>query len=134
MVRKISSNLFTLENVVGILLAVLIIFDLKIEQPICNLIATPVGIVSSIIIAVLLFGILHPVIGILFLIYLYQCVQKNSSYGERKKQNILQQLNEPSNTPVEESIILERAPIKNQNKNNNVTFTPNVVNVGTILA
>ena len=133
MVRKISSNLFTLENVVGILLAVLIIFDLKIEQPICNLIATPVGIVSSIIIAVLLFGIMHPVIGILFLIYLYQCVKKNSSYGERKKQNILQQLNEPSNTQVEESIILERAPIKNQNQNNNVTFTPNLVNVGTIL-
>lgn len=133
MVRKISSNLFTLENVVGILLAVLIIFDLKIEQPICKLITTPVGIISSIIIAVLLFGIMHPVIGILFLIYLYQCVKKNSTHGESKKQNVLQQLNEPSNTQVEENIILERAPIKNQNQNNIVTFTPNVVNAGTKL-
>jgi predicted membrane protein len=133
MVRKISNNLFTLENVVGILLAVLIIFDLKIEQPICKLITTPFGIISSVIIAVLLFGIMHPVIGILFLIYLYQCVKKNNSDGERKKQNVLQRLNEPSNTQVEESIILERAPIKNQNQNNNVTFSPKLINVGTII-
>ena len=133
MVRKISNDLFTLENVVGVLLAVLIIFDLKIEQPICKLITTPVGIISSVIIAVLLFGIMHPVIGILFLIYLYQCVKKNSSDGERKKQNVLQRLNEPSNTQVEESIILERAPIKNQNQNNNVTFSPKLINVGTMI-
>ena len=133
MVRKISNDLFTLENVVGVLLAVLIIFDLKIEQPICKLITTPVGIISSVIIAVLLFGIMHPVIGILFLIYLYQCVKKNSSDGERKKQNVLQRLNEPSNTQVEEGIILERAPIKNQNQNNNVTFSPKLINVGTMI-
>jgi len=133
MVRKISNDLFTLENVVGILLAVLIIFDLKIEQPICKLINTPIGITSSIIIVVLLFIMMHPVIAILFLIYLYQCVKQNSNYGEKSKQNILQQLNQPSNTNVEESIILERAPIKNQNKNNNVSFTPYLVNVGTNL-
>ena len=133
MVRKISNDLFTLENVVGILLAVLIIFDLKIEQPICKLINTPIGITSSIIIVVLLFIMMHPVIAILFLIYLYQCVKQNSNYGEQSKQNILQQLNQPSNTNVEENIILERAPIKNQNKNNNVSFTPYLVNVGTNL-
>ena len=133
MVRKISNELFTLENVVGVLLAVLIIFDLKIEQPICNLINTPVGIISSIIIAVLLFVIMHPVISILFLIYLYLCVKKNSSYSESKKQHILQQLNEPSNTQVEENIILEKAPIKNQNQHNNVSFSPYLVNVGTNL-
>jgi hypothetical protein len=133
MVRKISNDLFTLENVVGILLAVLIIFDLKIEQPICKLINTPIGITSSIIIVVLLFVMMHPVIAILFLIYLYQCVKQNSNYGEKSKENVLQQLNQPSNTIVEEAIILERAPIKNQNKNNNVSFTPYLVNVGTIL-
>ncbi len=132
MVAKISNDLFTLENVVGVLLAVLIIFDLKIEEPICKLINTPVGITSSIIIAILLFVIMHPVIGILFLIYLYLCVKKNN-YSETTKQHILQQLNEPSNTQVEESIILEKAPIKNQNKNNNVSFSPYLVNVGSII-
>jgi hypothetical protein len=131
MVRKMSNNLFTLENVVGILLAVLIIFDLKIEEPICKLINTYTGIVSSIVIAILLFGVMHPVIGILFLIYLYLCVQTKSVYSESNKQTIMQQLNQPNNTQVEESIILEIAPIKNQNKNNNVSFTPYEVNVGT---
>ena len=134
MVNKISSNLFTLENVVGILFAVLIIFDLKIEQPICNLINTPVGIISSIIIVGLLFVVMHPVIGILFIIYLYQCVQKNNNiYSESTKKQLFQQLNEPSNTYVEESVILEKAPIKNQNQNNNVSFNPYLVNVGTAI-
>jgi hypothetical protein len=134
MVNKISSNLFTLENVVGILFAVLIIFDLKIEQPICNLINTPVGIISSIIIVGLLFVVMHPVIGILFIIYLYQCVQKNNNiYSETTKNQMFHQLNEPSNTHVEESVILEKAPIKNQNQNNNVSFTPYLVNVGSTI-
>jgi hypothetical protein len=43
------------------------------------------------------------------------------------------QLNEPSNTHVEESVILEKAPIKNQNQNNNVSFTPYLVNVGSTI-
>jgi hypothetical protein len=74
---------------------------------------------------------LHPVIGILFLIYLYQCMLKYpDSYNEETKNKILQKMNPEYEQQVEEKVILEKAPIKNQNKNNNVEFSPYVVNAG----
>ncbi len=131
MVRKqLLSKYMTLENVIGVLLAILIVFDLKIEESICKLLNTPMGMVSSGIIVVLLFIMLHPVIGILFLIYLYQCMQFNTLYNEISKAKILQKLNPVYEQQVEEQVILERAPIKNQNKHNNVEFSPYSVNVG----
>ena len=42
MVRKqLLDNYLTLENVIGVLLAILILFDLKIENTICKLLNTP---------------------------------------------------------------------------------------------
>ena len=63
-------NLFSIDNIIGVLLAILIIFDLKIEKPIVNLINTPIGIIFSIIFIIIIFICLNPIIGILFLIYL----------------------------------------------------------------
>ena len=37
------SGIMTLENVIGLLLAILILFDLKIEQPISKLLNTPLS-------------------------------------------------------------------------------------------
>jgi hypothetical protein len=134
MVRKqLLSKYMTLENVIGVLLAILIIFDLKIEESICKVLNTPMGMVSSGIIVILLFIMLHPVIGILFLIYLYQCMQTNRLYNEESKTKILKQLNPVYEQQVEEQVILEKAPIKNQNRNNNVEFSPYSVNVGSTI-
>jgi predicted membrane protein len=134
MVRKqLLDNYLTLENVIGVLLAILILFDLKIENSICKLLNTPMGIVSSAIIVVILFVMLHPVIGILFLIYIYQCMKYPTTYNEVSKQKLLKKLNPVYEQQVEESVILEKAPIKNQNKNNNVEFSPYFVNVGTTI-
>jgi hypothetical protein len=85
MVKKLTklpkpSNLFTFENVVGLLLAILIIFDLKLEEPLCKLLNTNMGKVMSFVVIVLLFIFVHPIIGILFLIYIYQCSNKNYVY------------------------------------------------------
>jgi hypothetical protein len=132
MVRKqLLSKYVTLENIIGILLAILILFDLKIEDSICKLLNTTLGMVSSGIIVILLFVMLHPVIGILFIIYLYQCMQNNTLYNEVSKHKILQKLNPVYEQQVEEQVILEKAPIKNQNKNNTVEFSSYFVNVGT---
>ena len=43
MIKK--NNLLSLENIVGLLLAILIVFDLKVERNIANVINNPVGIV-----------------------------------------------------------------------------------------
>jgi hypothetical protein len=80
MIKLPSTNLLSLENVIGVLLAILIIFDLKVEEPICKLINTNVGKVMSLIVAILLFAMVHPIVGILFVIYLYQCFNSVISF------------------------------------------------------
>lgn len=118
---KLKSKLFSIDNIIGVLLAVLIIFDLKIERPIINLINTPIGIIFSLIFVIILFIYLNPIIGILSLIYIFINLKEAK---KTSKTNILQDLNPPQEMQVEEEVILNNAPIKNQNKGNNVSFQP----------
>lgn len=76
---------------------------------------------------------MNPVVGILFLIYLYQTIKHDSVYNTVNKDKILSKMNPPKTFEVEEQIILERAPIKNQNQNNNVSFKPTSNIVGSEL-
>jgi predicted membrane protein len=137
MVKKISkltssTKILTLENVIGLLLAILIIFDLKVEEPICKLINTNMGKILSIIVAILLFVVVHPIVGILFIIYVYQCFMSviPNTQNENNKAVLLDKLNPPNELQVEEEVIQTRAPIKNKDLNNNVVFTPYAKNVG----
>jgi predicted membrane protein len=114
-------NLFSIDNIIGVLLAILIIFDLKIEKPIVNLINTPIGIIFSIIFIIIIFICLNPIIGILFLIYLFINIKEARNTN---RNNVLTNLNPPREMQVEEEIIFVKAPIKNQNKGNNVSFQP----------
>ena len=114
-------NLFSIDNIIGVLLAVLIIFDLQIEKPIINTIKTPIGMIFTVIFAIILFVCLNPIIGILFLIYLFMNFKDSVN---PTKNTILSQLNPPKEVQVEEEIIFMNAPIKNQNKGNNVSFHP----------
>ena len=111
-------------------LAILIIFDLKVEEPICKLINTTTGKIMSLIVAILLFAIVHPIVGILFVIYVYQCFNSVVSHNEVNKASMLEKLNPQYELQVEEEVILNKAPIKNQNLNNNVEFAPYSINVG----
>ena len=119
MAKKYS--LFSIDNIIGVLLAILIIFDLKIERPIINLINTPIGIIFSLIFVIILFMCLNPIIGILFLIYLFMNIKEAR---RTTRTNVLHNLNPPREMQVEEEVILVNAPIKNQNKGNNVSFQP----------
>jgi predicted membrane protein len=114
-------NLFSIDNIIGVLLAVLILFDLQIEKPIINTIKTPIGMIFTAIFGIILFVCLNPIIGILFLIYLFMNFKDSINPS---KNNILAQLNPPKEVEVEEEVILMNAPIKNQNKGNNVSFQP----------
>lgn len=125
-----SNNLFTFENIIGVLLAILIVFDLKIEEPLCKLLNTNMGIITSIFFVIILIVFVHPIVGILFLIYLYQCSNKTGVYSQQNKNNVLQELNPPQTLQVEEEVIYNKAPIKNQNQNNNVEFNSYSNNVG----
>ena len=118
---KKNYKLFSIDNIVGVLLAILILFNLKIERPIINLMNTPIGLIFSLIFAIILFIYLNPIIGILFLIYLFMNIQEAR---KTTRANVLQDLNPPQQMQVEEEVILLKAPIKNQNQGNNVSFKP----------
>ena len=114
-------QIFSIDNIVGVLLVILIIFELKVEKPIINLINTPIGIIFSLVFIIILFICLNPIVGILFLIYLFTNIKEARSLN---KTNLLQDLNAPYQMQVEEEIIFTKAPIKNQNQGNNVSFQP----------
>jgi len=115
MARNILHGCVTLENIIGILFAVLIIFNLKLDKPLSNALNSKLGLISSAVILIILFVTMNPVIGILFAIYLYQNIHSMPGYYEKKKDEILNQMNPPKEIQVEEEIIMQRAPIKNQN-------------------
>ena len=129
-----KSNLLNLENILGLILAVLIVFDLKLERNIANVINSPVGIVLSLVLVVVLFIFMNPIVGLLFLIYVYETVKYSSSFlhnytqpVERVKKNIMNKLNlanEINKDEVEVKVIEKMAPIVNKNKNNNQGFIP----------
>lgn len=125
MVKQSTFKLFSIQNIIGVLLAVLILFDLKIEKPIINVMNTPIGIIFSLVFVVILFICLNPVIGILFLIYLFMNIRHADNYSYNKNK-ILRSLNPPLEKQVEEEVILMKAPIKNQNQGSNVSFVPMV--------
>ena len=114
-------HLFSIDNIIGVLLAVLILFDLKIEKPIIDIINTPIGMIFTFIFIIIIFICLNPIIGILFLIYLFIMFK---DIMNPTKTSILKQMNPPQPMQVEEEVILFNAPIKNQNKGNNVSFQP----------
>jgi hypothetical protein len=123
LVKFKKNKVVNLENVIGLLLAILIIFDLKLEVPLSNALNTTWGMVLSAIVVLILFGTVNPIIGILSIIYLYQNYRPKN-YHEKKKDEVLKKLNPPKEMQVEEVIILERAPIVKQNQDNNVSFVP----------
>lgn len=129
-----KSKLLSLENMLGLLLAILIVFDLKIERNIANVINSPIGIVLSLVLVVLLFIFMNPIVGLLFLIYVYETVKYSNSFlqtytqpVEKVKKNIMNKINlanEVSKDEVEVKVIDKMAPIVNKGQHNYVDFVP----------
>jgi hypothetical protein len=129
MKRKVKMNwlkpepLFTLENGIGLILAILIIFDLKVERELSLLLNTPLGILSSGLVTILLFISLNPIVGILFLIYLYDTIQ-TSKLSTIIKDAKLGVYNPTPDTELEETVIQNNKPIIHAGEGNNVSFQP----------
>ena len=133
-----KNNLLSLENIVGLLLAILIVFDLKVERNIANVINSPVGIVLSLVLVIILFIFMNPIVGLLFLIYVYETVKYSSSFlqtytqpVEKVRKNIMNKLNlanEASKDEVEVKVIEKMAPIVKKGQNNNLDFIPHEEN------
>lgn len=126
-------KLLTLENVIGFILAMLIVMDLKIEKSIAHVINSPVGLVLCLIIFIAMSVTMNPFLGLLFLIYVYETVKYSSILQdytqpiEKVKQNVMNRLNlgnEVSKDQVELNVIKKMAPIVKKSENRNAKFTP----------
>ena len=132
MKKRMSSSLFSMENVLGLILAGLIIFQILPGLTFANMINNPIGIIISLILIVVLFVLMNPIVGFLMLIYLYEIIQSSNNYtkniqpmnrnAELKKLNKTIHASQPRQ--LEEDVIRNMAPIKNEFQGNNVSFDP----------
>ena len=128
MKTHIKSSLFTMENELGLILALLIVFQMLPSLSVANMINNPFGIVISLILVVLLFVLMNPIVGFLFLIYLYEIIQLSNNFNKQiypaNRNKDLINMNSSQTTQLEENLIRSMAPIKNEFQGNNVSYTP----------
>ena len=126
------NKILSMENILGLLLAVLILTDYKMNSEIISFINSPLGIVLCLIVVILLFLFMHPILGLLLLIFLYENVRylnkmfKLPPKSETKEaKNKMKSLNKGSyNTTVENDVITTMAPIHKTIENPNAKFIP----------
>ena len=133
---KQTKSLFTLDNIVGIILAALIFFEFKVENDIKDILNSPPGMILALVLLVVIFIFMNPIVGLLYIIYIYECVKDTALHPSKfngssiMKQNILNQLNNNPERKREDSvdyeIINKMAPIVKKRENSNSIFVPHI--------
>ncbi len=105
-----------LENTMGLILAIFIVFQLLPNIEVCRKMNQPVYILLYLVFTVILFVTLNPIVGFLFLVYGYQLISKGKQ--ESKRNETLKQLNPKKEADLEEIVIQNSdfARIKNQDE------------------
>lgn len=133
-ISKSLKNILTIENVVGVFLAILLTFDLKLEEDLRQFMNSLSGMISCLIILVLMFVYLNPLVALLFLVYFYENVRHDNllsgMYDKYTNKNVLSalkktnDLNQKTNDMVEIETIKKMAPIV-QKTERTTSFKPN---------
>ena len=133
---KQTKLLFTLDNIVGLILAILIFFDFKVENDFKDVLNSPPGMILALVLLVVIFIFMNPIVGLLYIIYIYECVKDTALHPSKfngssiMKQNILNQLNNNPERKREDSvdyeIINKMAPIVKKRENSNSIFVPHI--------
>lgn len=118
-------TLFNLDNAVGLILAFLIL--LQIEPPLwwVNQLNQPLSILALLGVTLFLFLTMNPVVGLLFMIYIYELLRQNMSVDQARNDE-LARMNPRNPMSVEEYVIEQSdySRIKNQNENNDSEVEP----------
>jgi hypothetical protein len=117
--------LLNLDNAVGFILACLIL--LQVEPPLwwINQLNQPLSIIVLLGVTLFLFITMNPVVGLLFMIYIYELLRQTMSVDQVRNSE-LARMNAPTPMSVEEYVI-ERSDysrIKNQNENKDSDVEP----------
>ena len=133
--KMMKKNLLSLENLLGLVLAILIVFDIKVEQNIANLVNSPIGMVLSLIGLILVFVTMNPIIGFLYVVYLYETVKYSSTMlgnlvkpVENIRKDVMRKLNSGNlmgQKDVEVEVIERMAPLVKKAEDYGVNFQPN---------
>ena len=119
-------SLVSIDNLLGLILAILIIFQIRPKPDDSNVLNTPMGIIFSLVLVAILFITLNPVVGLLALIYLYEIMRNSTGYVKAGKTEIMEKLNTPKEVQLEEALIRdsEYTRIKNQNMDRDTDVKP----------
>ena len=117
--------LWNIDNAIGLILAFLIL--LQVEPPLwwINQLNQPLSILILLGITLFLFLTMNPVVGLLFMIYIYELLRQNMSVDQARNDELARM--NPRNPMSVEEYIIERsdyARIKNQNENNDSEVEP----------
>lgn len=118
-------TLFNLDNAVGLILAFLIL--LQIEPPLwwINQLNQPLSIVALLGVTLFLFLTMNPLVGLLFMIYIYELLRQAMSVDQARNDELARM--NPRNPMSVEEYVIERSDysrIKNQNENNDSEVEP----------
>ena len=113
------------ENILGVILAVFIIFKVFPSVQVCKQLNEPIFIVLALAFIVLLFLTLNPIVGILFLIYFYQLIMCGKTQTQ-KRTHQMKSMNPEQEIQLEEIVIQNSnfARIKNQNEDKETRVAP----------
>ena len=135
--KSFKNKLLTLENAFGLLLAFLIVFDIKAEKGIANLVNSPLGMVMSLIIMIVVFVSMNPIVGLLYVIYLYETVKYSSTLlgdlvkpVEKMRKDVMNKLNNNNmlqEKGVEVEVIRKMAPLVKSPEDASARFQPNTL-------
>lgn len=122
--EKVGS-LFNLDNAVGLILAFLIL--LQIEPPLwwVNQLNQPLSILALLGVTLFLFLTMNPVVGLLFMIYIYELLRQSMSVDQARNDELARM--NPRNPMSVEEYVIERSDysrIKNQNENKDSEVEP----------
>tara|TARA_Y100000389_G_scaffold99354_1_gene96082 strand:- start:11761 stop:12198 length:438 start_codon:yes stop_codon:yes gene_type:complete len=133
---KSIKKMINLDIVVALVLAILITFELKVEEDLRQFMNSALGLVSCLLILVVMFVYLNPLVGLLFLVYFYENIKfdnvHSGLYDKYTNKNILDKLTksrkvtQKKQDSVEIETIKRMAPIV-QKKEKMLSFKANNV-------
>jgi len=117
--------LLNVDNAIGFILACLIL--LQVEPPLwwINQLNQPLSIIALLGVTLFLFLTMNPVVGLLFMIYVYELLRQ-TMWVDQKRNDELARMNPRSAMSVEEYVIeaSDYSKIKNQNENKDTEVEP----------
>jgi predicted membrane protein len=113
------------ENIIGILVALMILFQILPSRQTCRELNNPAYIIAFLIFLVAVFSVLNPAIGLLLLIYGYQVLVHGKKEDDVRNKQLVE-LNPEREVELEERVIqnTDFTRIKNQYQDQATRVTP----------